>query len=345
MSFIPLKFDDEKNPFQMKEPSKNSNKKEKTADTESINKKESYEKNNNGDITLDFTSLINNGASIEYEEPVVEKKKTTRRKKKTVEVDMSSNNEDGKSDRKLNEFESNAPYMDKYQETNAILRNSIYQLDMGLEQLQGDADYIRKSNSRKKYDYLSLIHDNIGKFIGNKITAARELNNTITKCNDFEFKRYKELKMIDDKDDDKAIMDAYQAFVSMPVGNGFNNPLGPGSVDVTLNNRNINGVDIVNKGMDGYQNYINNMTPEQHMMSLENNQNIKQVIVYEQKTGRRWFDVIDLRTGQSIPNTDKMDMMLIDEFELDIVNRVARSINMNMTLPLYIIDDPIMNEY
>ena len=95
----------------------------------------------------------------------------------------------------------------------------------------------------------------------------------------------------------------------------------------------------------GYENYINNMTPQQHMMALENNPNVKQVIVYNERTGQRYFEVMDLSTMQPVPNTDKMDIMLIDEFELDLKNKVARSVNMNITMPLIVIGDPTLSEY
>ena len=87
------------------------------------------------------------------------------------------------------------------------------------------------------------------------------------------------------------------------------------------------------------------MTPQQHMMSWENNPDIKQVVVYDQKTGARYFEVLNMRTMEPVPNTDKMDMMLIDEFDLDLKNKVARSINMNMTMPLVVIGDATLNEY
>ena len=48
---------------------------------------------------------------------------------------------------------------------------------------------------------------------------------------------------------------------------------------------------------------------------------------------------------EPVPNTDKMDMMLIDEFDLDLKNKVARSINMNITMPLVVIGDSTLNEY
>ena len=79
---------------------------------------------------------------------------------------------------------------------------------MGLNELQHDISEIRASkNLRGKYNYLSAMQGTAGQFIGNKISAARELNNTITKCNELELRRYKDLMAVNQKDadDDKAI--------------------------------------------------------------------------------------------------------------------------------------------
>ena len=117
------------------------------------------------------------------------------------------------------------------------------------------------------FNSASDIFSSIMTFIGNKISAARELNNIINKCNDMELKRYKELKLsMNEQDDDKAIMEAYQAFVNTPVGSMGYTQLGPTPTQLTLNNPNLTQIDTGNVG--GYENYINNMTPQQHMMAL-----------------------------------------------------------------------------
>lgn len=327
----------DKSKFPMVEPKKNGNKKvEKHVEEESSIP-------SSGGLKLNLAN--NKGSSISYIPEEKPKRKTATNKKRkdnVVEIDM---NQTVTEDRPLNDFETNTPYMEKFQETNDILKGAIVQLEYGIQEMQRDANEIRASRTiRKKYDYLSEIQGTIGNFIGNKISAARELNNTINKCNDMELKRYKELKLsMDDKDDDKAIMEAYQAFVNTPVGSMGYTPLGPTPAQLTLNNSNMNQIEAGNTG--GFDNYLNNMTPQQHMMALESNPNVKQVVVYNERTGQRYFEVMDLSTMQPVPNTDKMDIMLIDEFELDLKNKVARSINMNITMPLIVIGDPTLNEY
>lgn len=348
--YIPIQFYDSKpkSSFPMKEPKLNGKK-------EDLNKQEistgkTTEKNTSSIETykINLSSMVDNGSTISVSNTDNESKKTTSNRKKknseNIEVSMAGTSSENKSSRPLNDFETNTPYMDKYEETNAILRSSIAQIEYGLGELQKDADKIRSSNHRKKYDYLSLIHGTMGSYLSNKISAARELNNTINKCNEMEYKRFKELKMMaGEQDDDKAVLESYRAFVNMPVGS-YNMPtIGPSSQDLTINSGMIRGIEV---GSDaGYENYIRNMTPQQHMMALEGNPDIKEVIMYEQRTGRRWFEVINLRTGEVIPNSDKTDMMLIDEFELDLNKKIARSINMGISMPLIVLEDPTLNEY
>lgn len=343
----PIEFFDDIKPNKpnliMKEPRLNA--KNEEIKSKSIKKDEETSTS----FKLDLSSMVNEGTTIDISSPVEAKKQTqsSRKRKSSSDVEVSMNRastETNKSSRQLNDFESNEPYIEKYQETNSILRSSIAQIEYGLGELQKDADKIRSSNHRKKYDYLSLIHGTMGNYIGNKIAAARELNNTINKCNEMEYKRYKELKlMANEQDDDKAVLESYRAFVNMPVGAYNMPPIGPSSQDLTINSGNIRGIEV--GADDGYENYLRNMTPQQHMMALEGNPDIKEVVMYEQRTGRRWFEVVNMRTGEVIPNSDKMDMMLIDEFELDLNKKIARSINMGITMPLIVLEDPTLNEY
>lgn len=337
-------IESKKSKFPMVEPKKQSEQQE-------VKPKEVKKKDSDNNYKLDLTSMIDGGTSIALSSAPKQqkdsKKKTSSsntKKSKIVEVSMAD--KDNGSTRELNDFESNVPYSEKYEETNNLLRGTIAQLEYGLQELQQDANIIRASKTmRKKYDYLSEIHGTIGNYLGNKISAIRELNNTINKCNEYEFKRYKELKLNMEQDDDKAIMEAYQAFVNTPVGSYGFSPLGPSSQDLTLRSPNLNGIEVQANGAGGYDDYIRNMTPQQHMMALENNPDVKQVVIYDQRTGARYFEVLNMQTMEPVPNTDKMDMMLIDEFDLDLKNKVARSINMNITMPLVVIGDSTLNEY
>lgn len=244
--------------------------------------------------------------------------------------------------RELSLMESTEPIEKKYAETNNILRSAIMQLDSSMAQVQEDIDYVRHAKTlRNKYQYLSLLQGSMGTMIANKISAARELNNTISKCNDFEMKRYKENKAsASNVDDDQRVMEMYKAFVNTPVSS---NPF-PNVSQMAVSGSPVMATALGNQD-DNFTNYMNNMTPAQQTMYLEGNPNIQQVVVYNQETGARYFDVIDMTTGQSIPNAEKHDVMFLEDVTIDLKNKVARNVNIGETYPLVIIGEPIMQEY
>lgn len=252
---------------------------------------------------------------------------------------------DSKDDknRELSIMETNEPFEKKYSETNNILRSAIMQLDSTMAQVQDDINYVRNCKTmRNKYQYLSLLQGSIGTMIANKISAARELNNTISKCNDFEMKRYKEVKSTAaaNVDDDQRVMEMYKAFVNTPVSS---NPF-PNVSQMAVAGSPIMGTQIGTQD-DNFANYVNNMTPQQQTMYLEDNPNIQQVVVYNQETGARYFDVIDMTTGQSIPNAEKHDVMFLEDVTIDLKNKVARNVNIGETYPLVVVGQPIAQEY
>ena len=219
-----------------------------------------------------------------------------------------------------NRYSATEPYMNKYQETNALLKTTIVQIDIGLQDTQQDLALLRNNKTlRNKYQSISMIQKNVGDLLGNKIQAIKELNNTISKCQDLELKRAKELKELENQDDDKRIMDLYNAMISMPVGgqsgmmnNGFATPLGPNTFQMTYagnpKTQNSNIVTSVDMQDDyGYQSYLQNKTPAQNMMSLDNNPNIQQVVVHNRATGQSYFEIMDMSTMRPVPNTDKYD--------------------------------------
>ena len=245
--------------------------------------------------------------------------------------------------RELSLMESTEPIEKKYAETNNILRSAIMQLDSSMAQVQEDIDYVRHAKTlRNKYQYLSLLQGSMGTMIANKISAARELNNTISKCNELEIKRFKEVKAANaasDQDDDQRVMEMYKAFVSTPVSqNAFPN-VSQLAVSSPSNQVQTIGVD------NGYEAYLQNLTPQQNQMYIEADPNIQQVVVYNQETGARYFDVIDMTTGQSIPNAEKHDVMFLEDTTIDLKNKVARNVNLGETYPLVVVGQPLMQEY
>lgn len=256
-------------------------------------------------------------------------------------------------------YSQNEPYMNKYKETNALLKGAIVQLDIGLNDMQQDLNLLRNNKTlRNKYQSMSMIQKNVGDFLGNKIQAIKELNTVITKCNDLELKRAKELKELENQDDDKRIMDLYNAMISMPVGgqtgmmgNGFSTPLGPNTFEMTYagnpNTVTPNMVTVADSSVDvGYQNYIKNKTPAQNMMMLDSNPNIQQVVVHNRNTGQSYFEIMDMSTMTPVPNTDKYDNSFLEDTHLDFINNIATNVNIGESYPIIQVGgDPILNEY
>lgn len=307
-------------------------------------------KTSDGKYTLDFGRMVNN--NISYSAPTEEEQSTPKKKRKSssnAQVAAVNFDTDGNSSsRPLNLIESNEPIENKYTETNNILRSAIAEIDRTLVDLQHDIAEVRSSKTmRSKYTYLSNMQSGVAGLIGNKIAAARELNSTIGKCNDFELKRYKEMQAVNAAagDEDANVMKMYQAFMQTPVSSN-----GGGLPNVSLSAINSgmsaqNQFNLGNIQEAGFDNYINNMTPQQNMMRLENDPNIKEVVVYNQETGARYFDIIDMRTGQHVPNTEPMDAMFLEDVTIDLKNKIARNINLGESYPLIIVGQPILTEY
>ena len=257
-------------------------------------------------------------------------------------------------------YSATEPYMNKYKETNDLLKTAITQIDIGLGEMQNDMMMLRNNKTmRNKYQSMSMIQKNMGDYLGNKINAIKELNNIISKCNDLELKRAKDLKELDAQDDDKRIMDLYNAMISMPVGGqngmmgGFSTPIGPNTFEMTYaGNPNsptpnvITSVDGQDQVDIGYANYLMNKTPAQNMMSIDTNPNIQQVVVHNRATGQSYFEIMDMSTMTPVPNTDKYDNSFLEDTHMDFVNNIATNVNIGESYPIIQIGgDPILNEY
>lgn len=291
-------------------------------------------------VGMDFSYFEKNKVVLPTHDDVSapeEKKKTTRKRKSSSSINTSGSK--GNTENDMDE-----PYSKKYEETTSMLRTAIAQLDMSLNDMQTDIQQIRTSRTlKRKYDYLSMMQGNMGQFINTKVSALREINNTITKCNDFELKRMKELKLAESsKDDDKAIMDMYNAFISTPVSSGMQ--LGPALSNITTGSNMINTSTIGNSDA-GYQEYINNLDPTQTLMMYENDPDVQQVVMYDESTGARWFEVINVRTGQTIPNADKHGAIILEDTTLDLTNNIARNVNIGESYPIVRVGKSVMDIY
>lgn len=308
---------------------------------------EDEEKNySTGKVKLNVASMI--GKQNTFNTPIqgnVMSDKPSKKKKNIGGVDVVTREDD------LPETYTNTPYKDSYIDTDIMLRSAIMQVDIATSELREDIDEIRSSKTlRKKYDYLALMHGSLGNLLGNKISAARELNNSIKSAHDFEFKRTKEFKLNDQVDDTKAIMDTYNAFVSMPVSAnplGYSSPLGPSTLDLTLQGGNNLITSAIGSNPDvGFQSYLNNIKPEQAMMLHETNPDIKQVVLYNQDTFEKSFEIMNIKTGEVMHGLPKRNTALyMSDTVIDLDNKVARNINLDEVYDVVIIGSGDMNRY
>ncbi len=244
-----------------------------------------------------------------------------RRKKKEFKANTSDSHYESDV---ISSLPSN--YRETYLETDNLLKSSIAQIDTISANIEFDLNAIRKSNSRNKYTSISNLTGTQAALIGNKISAIREMNNTISKAHELEFKRLKDMKLTQTEGgDDKAIMELYSSMISNP--NMFSVPAGQqgfNSFNATVvNTPLIQSSNPVQE--DAFNTYMQNITPEQNMMLLESNPNVEEVVCYNPTDGTAYFDVIDVTTGQSIPNTPKKSSIFLDNTIIDQETMRARN--------------------
>lgn len=298
-----------------------------------------------GSSYMNFNFFSDNSCALPVDSTTSEPPKKKRgRPAKTKKINgndvvLADQSEDNNSQGELTMLQSNQSYIDSYDETNNMLRGSVMQIDTLQNEINTDLQQIRSSKTlKKKYDYIAMLAGSMSSLIGTKVTAIREINKSTTDSHNLELKRTKELKLNEAAvDDDKAIMDMYNAFISTPVGT-YSQPLGPTMMDMTMGTNNIVRADIPGD-------YVPEMTSSQNMMRLEHNPNIKTVVVYDASTGTKYFDVIDKMTGQPIPNVERPDAMFLEDTNIDLRNNIARNNNLDRTYDLVIMNNNVFNEY
>lgn len=227
--------------------------------------------------------------------------------------------------------QSNKDYLESYDESNNALRGVVAEIDSMQGVLNEELTKVRSSKTMsKKYDYISSLAVTKSNLIGNKIAAIREINNNITQSHNLALKRQKDLKISNEEDGEKQVIDLYKSFIATPKNDipnfitdrSFTSNIGSYNSQITGDIINVNEAPL---------------TPQQNMMLLESNPNIKTVLYYEQNTGRKWFDVIDISTGQSVPNVDKPTAIMLENLIIDSFNGIARDSKLDITYPLILV--------
>lgn len=279
----------------------------------------------------------------------VEEKKKRGRPKKTTTVPVVVE----QSDKPLSFIQSNEPYANAYIETNKQLDSAIQQLDILGAKITANLLQVEQSKTLKgKYNYINEMTATASNIISTKIGAIKEKNKTINDINNMELRRLKELKLNEsDESDNQKMINLYDAFVNTPVGvgGGMSGMLAPsmaamtingGAPDMGGNNQAIQSITLQNGLQDDIeqQRWASQLSPAENRMILEAQGVMDTVVMYDNATGNRWFEVIDRNTGQPIPNVEKPDNSTI--FELDINTRggFAKDPNRKVTYPLIVLN-------
>ena len=241
-----------------------------------------------------------------------------------------------------------------YAETTMMLRDTLAQIDSVNRELVQEFNAIKNNRTLKnKHNVMIGLSENIGSFIGNRISAIREINSSISKSNDLDYKKYKDIQAASSQmNDDKYIADMYKAFLSNPqmqptmLDNNMppidQSIVGSGIVRASITENNFANGNFTDAG---YMNYMMNQTPEQNLMRYEGNPDIKQVVVYDASTGYKQFQMMNMKTGEVIQNVPTYDQMFMEDTTLDLDQGIARNLNLNETFPLIVINDNVTSNY
>ena len=267
-----------------------------------------------------------------------------------------------KADKKLTPEKQ---YEKGYSATIGLLGSAIQQADQIYNNIETELNNYRNNRSyggRSRMVTMSEFMNTQMGLINTKINAIRELDNIKHKVNDLVLKRMQFDKEVADENSDKTVMDAYYALVnSAQYGlTPMQSPLSPASINTGINMSgtplsgsfisdasNIipaNPEDKLVQQDSSFNDYKANLTPIQRKMILDNDPNIKTVVVYDQGSGRKYFDVVNVQTGQSVPGVTRPAEFLLDNMRIDARNGIASNSNVNQTYPLVITGTRIADE-
>lgn len=295
------------------------------------------------------TPVVNNNTSESTDPP---KRKRGRPRKSeqqsnTLEVSTSSNIQ--KQDMHVPMCQSDESYENNYDETNNMLKYSIMQLDILANDVKSELDSIRKSKTLKgKYQYISDLCSTASNLVSSKISAIKEINSVKTNCYKLELQRAKDIRtsQVNQQDDDKYITDLYNAYINTPVGGVPNPALQYTSSNIGGNiNAYMNGMNTTQVNEEqNFQNYMNNLSPEQNRMIIGDNPNIETVVAFDPNTGEKAFEVIDTSTGLSVPNYPRPNASLLDDTSVDVSTGIASNTNIGQSWKVVVLGD-MLNKF
>lgn len=283
--------------------------------------------------------------------PDVEKKKPLGRAKKESGTGIVRAGND--KPESLQGTVEETPTAYSYMETTGLLKETLGQIDSLNGELMQEFESVRNSRTMKnKYNVLVGLSENVGSLISNRINVIKEINSSISKANDLDYKKLKDIKSAAAvMDDDKYIADLYKSFITNPQAQIQYQQMPMmdasmyGSSGIVRADVNSNGNMFNNSSDASYINYIANASPEQRLMLYEGNNNVKQCLVYDASTGAKAFQYFDMSTMQPIPNMPTYADMMLEEFQINLQTKTAKSLNLKETMPVIVINDNITSQY
>ena len=242
-------------------------------------------------------------------------------------------------------IKTEVPYITSYEKTQNMLDETIKEIDLASAEIRQDIDDIRNSKTMKsKYTYLANLQSARATILGQRLSAIKEINATITKAHDLDAKRDKEYRAarMNEQDDVAAMEKLYDSFVNTPVGRidgQLVNPLTVNTQNLTLANPNmmVSSILQLQQSQDRLENFVNNMTEEQAIMFIEDNPAIEEVVLYNPNTGDSKFSYYDFSINQPVTMARAKDItMFIDGLTFDWDTLTARSRDLGQNFKIII---------
>ena len=273
-----------------------------------------------------------------------EKSRRGRRKSEIIRPDKKSTSVEGTVEP--------SPTSYTYQETTDMLRDTLQQIDGLNNELVQEFSAVKNNKYIKnKYGTMIGLSENIGSLLNARISAIKEINSSISKSNELDYKKMKDMRaMQSEVTDDQYIADMYKSFISNPQVPQLSpqfTPIEQSAYGSGIIRADIKSGDPTQGGpIDaGYLNYMSNLSPEENLMRYENNPDVKQVVVWDKSNNAKFFQMMNVKTGEVIPNVPVYDQMFMEDTTLDVANKIAKNLNLRETFPLIIINDNITSEY
>ena len=265
--------------------------------------------------------------------------KPKKKKSKKNEVAVVTNNTPAIASTSMSYIQENIPYASAYADTNQQLDETINQLNILGSEIVTDLNMVRSNKTlRNKYGIVNEMTQTATSILNTKLSAIKEKNSIINSVNKLELDRLKQIKVsASEEDDNTRIANLYDAFINTPIG-ASPGVLGPSMQDIIAGGQAGPSIPMMSLG-DDQQVWEAGLNPAENRMLLEAKGAIETVVIYDTKSGNRWFEVVDKVTRQPVPNVEKPDSSYIYDLDINIRGGFAKDGNRGVSYPLICISD------